>query len=446
MFQMKSVHGLIFCAVLIAASEGKAEPAPRVVVFDLELRRIKLSREGAEILRDYMANKLAATKVYRVVPGDKIRAALNREQVNSKKVCFAQSCQIRVGRALAADRSLSIQVMRIGRRCTLQATLYNLESQVSEKGASATGGCREEHLQAAINRVVHKLASNEPKTVKPPPARLAESPATGRTEKEQIKARTPDTGSQVKAARTVDEMQADSHIKWVRIEEGVFRMGSNEGDPDEGPVRLVRVGSFYLGQTEVTVGQYSSCVRSARCSPPYLAGNCREFNTNSKANSNMPVTCVNWNQVRTYCAWAGGRLPSEAEWEYAARSQGKPTKFPWGVQSANCDLAVIRDGRKGCGRKRPWPVCSREQGNTAQGLCDMAGNVGEWVEDCYHEDYKGAPSDGAAWTTGCGQNRRVLRGGSWRSLSSYVRSANRHNQTSAYRNFSNGFRCARSVD
>jgi len=71
--------------------------------------------------------------------------------------------------------------------------------------------------------------------------------------------------------------------------------------------------------------------------------------------------------------------------------------------------------------------------------------VGEWVEDCYHESYQGAPNDGSAWTILCGKTRRVLRGGSWRSLPDYVRTANRHRQFPTYRNFSNGFRCARSV-
>ena len=105
----------------------------------------------------------------------------------------------------------------------------------------------------------------------------------------------------------------------------------------------------------------------------------------------------------------------------------------------------MRDGGKGCGQGRTWPVCSKPRGNTAQGLCDLAGNVGEWVEDCYHESYQGAPNDGSAWTILCGKTRRVLRGGSWRSLPDYVRTANRHRQFPTYRNFSNGFRCARSV-
>jgi len=136
--------------------EGKARQ-PRVAVFELELRNVKLKASMAGILRDYLADQVAQTGDYRVVPGDKTRAALNREQIQTKGLCFAKSCQIRIGRALAADRSLSTRVMRIGRNCTVSATLYNLETQVTEKGASAKGGCGEEALQVAIDTVVRKL-------------------------------------------------------------------------------------------------------------------------------------------------------------------------------------------------------------------------------------------------------------------------------------------------
>ena len=116
------------------------------------------NREVARILRDYLADRLAASRRYRVITGDKIRSALNREQANTRKLCFAKSCQLRVGRALAADRSLSTRVMRLGKSCVVTATLYDLETQVTEKGAKAEVPCDEEGIKRALDQVVVQLA------------------------------------------------------------------------------------------------------------------------------------------------------------------------------------------------------------------------------------------------------------------------------------------------
>lgn len=215
-------------------------------------------------------------------------------------------------------------------------------------------------------------------------------------------------------------------------------MGSKE--PDEGPVHQVAVKPFEMAKTPVTNKQYKACVDAGACTPPGPA--CEIYSSAE----DQPVVCVTWMQAAAFSKWAGGRLPSEAEWEYAARSAGKARKYPWGDEDATCERAVVADGGYGCGREAAWPVCSKPKGNTDQGLCDMAWNVWEWVQDWYHLSYKGAPADGAAWETPRGSSR-VFRGGSWYQGGADARAASRFtqlggNELNGYR-FDLGFRPAR---
>jgi len=119
----------------------------------------------------------------------------------------------------------------------------------------------------------------------------------------------------------------------------------------------------------------------------------------------------------------GARLPSEAEWEYAAKSGGKNYKYPWGNDKPTCETAIMYTERNffGIGAcpygGRLHPVCSRPAGNTEQGLCDMSGNMRQWVEDAYQGSYKGVPVDGSAFESSDPSSPRVIRGGSYGSLS-----------------------------
>ena len=252
--------------------------------------------------------------------------------------------------------------------------------------------------------------------------------------------------------RVVDSRTADSHVvasvelgkaglQWVLISGGNFEMGSSYGPRNEKPVHRVSVGSIRMSKSEVTVDQYRACFQAGRCSSPEKSTYCNWGNADRGGH---PVNCVDWNQAREFCTWAGGRLPSASEWEYAALSGGVAGKYPWGDAAATCSMAVMDDGIDGCGRDRTWPVCSRLAGNTSQGLCDMAGNVWEWVEDCWHKDYSGAPADGSAWTSDCiRSNDRVRRGGSWLNPASALRATYRHRGAPSLRFYNLGFRCAK---
>ena len=234
--------------------------------------------------------------------------------------------------------------------------------------------------------------------------------------------------------------QGKAGIKWVRISGGSFRMGSHGANIDEAPVHTVHVKSFELMKSEVTVAQYRACVRDGFCTAPRIGAYC---NWSKFDLGDHPVNCVDWYQAQAFATWAGGRLPTEAEWEYAARSGGKEQKYPWGNEAPTCLRAVMNDGGYGCGKKRTWPVCSKSKGNSTHGVCDLAGNVSEWVQDQYHSSYVNAPSDGSAW--GGGTSDRVLRGGSWKVAATYLLGTARDRSGPSSRILSLGFRLARSV-
>jgi formylglycine-generating enzyme required for sulfatase activity len=234
--------------------------------------------------------------------------------------------------------------------------------------------------------------------------------------------------------------QGEPGLEWVRIPGGSFEMGSTDGNSNEMPVHTVRIRTFDLMKTEVTVGQYRACVRAVACTEPDKGGYC---NYDKFDRENHPINCVEWYQAQAFARWAGSRLPTEAEWEYAARSGGKEQRYPWGNEEATCARAVMDDGGDGCGKDSPWPVCSKPQGNSTHGVCDLAGNVWEWVQDPYHSSYTGAPSDGSAWEGGA--SGRVFRGGSWYSSASGLRPAYRIWRGPSGRSFNLGFRLARSV-
>jgi formylglycine-generating enzyme required for sulfatase activity len=239
--------------------------------------------------------------------------------------------------------------------------------------------------------------------------------------------------------------------EWVRIPGGTFMMGSPEGvgQDDERPRHEVTVTDFEMMRTEVTISQYRCCVDSGVCIEPYSPGDCDwcdRCNWDSPDRDDHPIVCVDWHQAVDFCMWGGGRLPTEAEWEYAARGGGQEINYPWGDQEATCDYTVMSGVTPGvgCGFYHEWPVCSKPAGNTEQGLCDMAGNVWEMVQDRYHDNYAGAPTDGSAWDIPPGY-ASVMRGGGWDYGAEDLRASNRLGGNPDGRYDSLGFRCARDI-
>ncbi|MBN2574473.1 MAG: formylglycine-generating enzyme family protein [Deltaproteobacteria bacterium] len=228
--------------------------------------------------------------------------------------------------------------------------------------------------------------------------------------------------------------------QWVTIAGGAFKRGRSHSyrewvdfhKPggwwllDDRPADWVLMHSFQMLKSEVTVAQYRRCVEEGPCSPPRPGKWPAHRNYETGVHENHPVNHVNWAQAKAFCDWIGGRLPSEAEWDYAASSRGTHV-YPWGNQDTCAGVVKFQvydpHGRCGDENSGTSPVCSRPSGNSKQGLCDLMGNVWEWLADKVHPNYCGAPADGMVWTGGSkgGEaGRRMARGGSWRDEYTHV--------------------------
>lgn len=250
----------------------------------------------------------------------------------------------------------------------------------------------------------------------------------------------------------------DIDPKMVKIPAGSFSMGciSNDDDcfDDEKPVHTVNIKAFSLAETEVTFDQWQACVDDGGCqSNP-------KPDDEGWGRGKHPVINVSWDDTQEYIQWLNKktgkhyRLPTEAEWEYAARA-GTTTKYWWGNQAPSCSKNDKNGASHDVGENSDCYYKSNDKYRGTElvasytanpwGLYDTAGNVWEWVEDRHHDDYKNAPTDGAAWNAGDSSNR-VIRGGSWFSYPRNLRSAVRFRFTPDDRSNSLGFRLAAGQD
>ncbi len=218
----------------------------------------------------------------------------------------------------------------------------------------------------------------------------------------------------------------------VKLPEGMFLMGSRE--PEENPPHDVKISAFYMGRVPVTNEQYGIFLNENTSMTAPLYWTETRFNK-----PEQPVVGVNWKEANSFAEWAGLRLPTESEWEYACRA-GSATVYYLGDSEEDLERAGWCKKNSG---DRTHAVGKKEP--NAFGLYDMLGNAWEWVEDDWHDYFEGAPNDESAWLDEPRATYRVVRGGGWDGEPRFCRTAVRGYLPPDFRDYYLGFRLCRSL-
>lgn len=324
-------------------------------------------------------------------------------------------------------------------RCKPPRILHGKECLYPDAVEAAEAAVREKRVAAAKARRAKQAAARKPTTGDPADAGTPRVTVVERQAAQVVRS--------VPVEANPEDLRA-LRFDWLEVPAGRFMMGTRWGEPDEQPERTVLLDAFRIARTETTVAQYRACVDAGWCQAGMVDGEqleglpwrqSRHCNAARHDRMGHPMNCVSWWEAVAFCEWVGGRLPTEAEWERVAT--GGERMYPWGDAPPTCTHATMNVGDDGCGSGGTSAVCERPKGQTPDGVCDMAGNVWEWVSDWYGAGYYAAGEDSAPGGPEHGSGR-VRRGGSFRDGASELRATNRWHLVSVYRSATLGFRCA----
>lgn len=357
---------ILLPALFLATPVASQEHKPVVAVFNIQVKRIKRAPALLDGLSEHLATRLAETGKFQVAPRDQLKKRLDRQKNESYRLCYDQACQIELGRELAAEKTLSTKVIQIGGKCNVNVTLFDLKRAAADAAASHRGGCKEEELLESIDAVIDKLVGRKP------------APGPGVTP----------------VSATIEP------AGMLTVGPGWFWAGCRKGQEDqcasnEKPGRRTYLDGFRIDESGVTARQYARCVKAETCHEPGTGKNCV---WGLDGREDRPLNCVSWYEAETYCAWAGKRLATEAEWEKAIRQAG---------------------------------------------MTGLPGNLGEWVADWYVWDYYVTAPEKNPRGPGSGASR-VVRGGPAPD-GKPARDSQRERNDPVARYDEVGFRCARSI-
>ena len=401
---------LILCSLIVSCL--LVQPvfaAEKTAIAVYQLKAEAVSESMANILSDVMRDAIFQTGKYRMLTKEDMKRILDNiaDRQKIQPDCDSTACLLEIAGALGVEKMITGNIGKLGNTYVINLRLVDTELADTENTLSETCLCKEDVLINKIRQAGLKLLGEKVVAAAPP------SPAPRTT-----------TSSQISTTKTQKAQHANLG-EMVLVQGGTFEMGDTfgGGSDDEKPVHEVTLDDFYIDKYEVTQKEYKKVIGE---NPSYFK-NCED----------CPVESVTWFAAQEYCDKVGKRLPTEAEWEYAARSGGKKEK--WAGTSASPALYTWYSANSG---RKTHPVGQKKPNGL--GIYDMSGNVWEWCSDWYDNNYyrnspkvnPQGPSSG---------NSRVLRGGSWfGNEGGGTRSALRLRVIPDYRGLLSGFRCART--
>ena len=394
----------------VAAQSSYPTPPPLLVITDLKTQS-EASAAEASAFSEFTRREVARTGLYRVIDKDSMDAILRARRFPLP--CFELEEFVAMGRLLGADQVVAGNVERTGEKveltirvidCASESFLANLYKEKSPcTGQDLLGEWGRFVIGELFSIPLDQLATPTPLQVATP----TETPTPG-----------------------IPDAVLNKYPGMVYIPAGEFVFGANDGDPCESPAQVVFLPDFYLDKTEVTNWAYKKFVdETGHQKPLHWQGG-----TIPPGLEDHPVVWVSWEDAVAYAEWAGSRLPTEMEWEKAARSTDGRI-YPWGNRFDPKRANAWEAGIHGTA-----PVGSFPDGNSPYGVLDMAGNAAEWVSD----QFKPYPN-ATALLPEYSREIRVLRGGSWTFNEYYARVTHRYPRAPTERHSSYGFRTARDA-
>lgn len=414
---------LLMCVYIFAPQAGYGQEKeatkkkPRIAIFPFVDTNEAARKEGfGEAIAGMLMTGIINGANFRVVERSELEKILKEQKFQISGVVNMETAK-RIGELYAVDFLLFGSVAKFGGSIETDIRLVDTETGEAILAENANAPTERDTRQM-VQELVRKIENRYRLKLHPAPisSPVITSPAK----------RSQQPSAPVSSGAVQGEM--------VQIPAGEFLMGNNANNApyNEKPAHTVYVDAFYMDVTEVTNQQYKAFIEATNHPKP-------KYWNNSRYNQpDQPVVGVSWDDAAQYAAWAGKRLPTEAEWEYAARGGLSGAKFPWGNDNAKGHACFGKSFMSG----KPCAVKSFPP--NAYGLYDMAGNVAEWCSDWYRSDaYKDAQSNNPGGPAKTSQ--KVLRGGSWYEDAYYIRCSARKGLAENGFSTAVGFRCVKSV-
>jgi len=445
---MKSRRRIALAPLLLAAlatflvdRQAVSEPSGKLLAV-LEFKGANLKADILDTMSDAVrggASDALSTTGINVMTRESMLVLLKEMGI---KECSEGDCEVESARNIGADYVISGRIVQM--EGTYVATLKLHETKRGTLlGTRDAEAKKQKDLWHALKEQGRKLVAD--KLARPGPISIASPDRPSRPAPPSPAAAPPASSSPAIAPASSGQPGRPvlgCASNQVGVPGGTFWMGSEDGLADERLVHKVTLSPYCIDRTEVTVAAYGACVQTGKCRSPGTAGVC---NWGRDGVDQHPINCVDWHQAKTFCEWAGGRLPTEAEWEFAARgSDGR--KYPWGNEAPALQLCWNGRGNDVDRWKRQGtcPVGRYPSGASPFGVLDMAGNVFEWTTDAYRPYSADAQQDPQGDRPNA--ELRVRRGGGWDTVASFmVRAAGRYRDGPHARDYNLGFRCARDA-